>query len=540
MKKFFLALMVAGITSLSVNAQEVTLEGISGRSFSGVRTINGQIYYTFYFGEKSETKGMANFVLALYDQDLKSIKNTNIEISKNSELAASAFNGKYFMFIFADVTKNKRTTVTLDKEGNIVKQKVDEDVKAALLMPDNYPVIHGLNEDEFIVLHPEKVKKYGFEVERMDKDLNSKWTKPYFPEHGTWSIQDSRIVNGKLFILREEKETLLGEKYTYTVQGMNVDNGDQLFATELKNNDDGGFPNFINPTEDGGVITGGMYFKNGKYDDKNSDGLFFAIIAPDGNISKFSKTSWKKVQDQIKGDFSSALFGGKTKVMVEDIIHKKDGNYMIVTETWRKSNDAENTGDGGLRKLGKLGGFGGGGSSSSSDPHDKGFTVMDFAFFNFDANGELASIDKVDKITKEAVIKGKLADRSGLSMALELYNRRFFCYRNCIEMNGKQYIVFKNDDGYKSKAYFMPVGATSTQGLPFIDMDKWVPEGLNKMGQITKWTGGNKYTIGDEEFGQSTNPELYKGIVPAKEGYMLMYQFFNGKMSMWLQPVPAS
>jgi hypothetical protein len=538
-KKYMMTLLVAFGAATCAMAQEVTLEGLSARSFTGVKSINnGEFYYTFYFGEKTETKGMANFILAIYDADLKPVKTTNIEISKNSQLAASAFNGKYFLFIFADLNKNKRTTVSLDKGGNIVKQNVEEDVRAALLVPENYPDILTASEDDFIVLRPEKEKKFGFNAERIDKDLNVKWTKPFFPEHGMWSVEDSRIAGGKVFILRKEKETMLGERYTYTVQGINIDNGDALFATELKDEDDGGFPEFINVTDDGNVVTGGMYFKNSKYDDKNSDGLFFAVIGMDGKISKMSKTSWKKIKDDIKGDFSSGIYGGKTKVLIEDIIRKKDGNYMIVAETWRKSNDADNTGAGGVTKLTRLGGFGGGGTKTEAG--DKGFTVMDFAFFNFNANGELTSIDKVEKTTREAIIKGKLADGHGLEMAQALHKRKFFCYRSCIEVSGKQYIMYKNDDGYKSKAYFLPVGNTTTTGLPFIDMDKWMPENLNKLGQISKWTGGNKYTFDDEDHldPNSGNPELYKNIIPAKPGYVLLYQFFNGKMSIWLQPVP--
>lgn len=534
-----IALSVALAVTFSAQAQEVTLEGLSARSFTGVKTINGEFYYTFYFGEKTENKGMANFVLAIYDQDLKPVKTTDIEISKNSQLAASAFNGKYFLFIFADLNKNKRTMVSLDKGGNIIKQNVEEDVRAALLVPENYPDIHGVNDEEFIVVRPEKDKKFGYEIERMDKEFNSKWKKSFFPEKGIWSVEDSRLTNNALYLLRKEKpNALMGDKYTYYVQGINTDNGDQLYSTALTNDDDGGFPNFIRVANDGTVATGGMYFNNGKYDEKNSDGLFFALIAKDGSVSKFSKTSWKKVKDQIRGDFSSDLVGGKTKVLVEDIILKKDGNYMIIAETWRKSNDADNTGSGTLRKLG---GFGGGSSSSSSDSKDKGFTVMDFALFNFDASGELTTIDKIEKTSKEAVIKGSLASESGLAMAQALHKRKFFCYRNTIEVDGIQYIMYKNDDGFKSKAYFLPVGATSSAGIGSIDIDKWVSEGLNKVGQVTKWTGGNKYTIGNEDntFGD-TNPELYKNIISAKPGYVLLYQFQNGKMTIWLQPVPKS
>ena len=535
MKSIILSFILLLSTGL-LAAQEVTIEGLSARGFSGVKSINGEFYYTFYFGEKTDNKGMANFILALYDQNLKSVKNAEIEISKNSELAASAFNGQYFLFIFADLSKKKRTMVTLDKNGIIIKQNVEEDVRAALLTPDNYPEIHGISENEFVIVRPEKEKKFGYEIQRVDKNLNSKWTQSFFPEKGVWSVEDSKLSGDKLILLRKEKaNALLGDKHTYSVQSVNLETGEAVYSTALVNEDDGAYPDFIRVDDKGVVATGGMYFKDGKYDDKNSDGLFFALISPDGTISKFSKSSWKKVKDQIKGDFSSDLVGGRTKVLVEDIIQKKDGNYMVIGETWRKSNSSDNTGSGSLRKLGGIGG----GSSSSSDSKDKGFTLMDFAFFNFDAKGDLSSIDKVEKVTKEAVIKGSLAEEHGLAMAQNLYKRKFFCYRNTIEANNKQYIMFKNDDGFKCKAYFLPVGASSVTGIGSIDMDKWVSEGLNKLGKFSKMAGGNKYTFGSSDnMFETSNPELYKNIIPAKPGFVLLYQFYNGKLAMWLQQVP--
>lgn len=476
---------------------------------------------------------MANFVLALYDKDLKAVKSTDIEISKNSELAASAYSGQYFLFVFADVMKKKRTMVVLDKQGNILQNKVEEDVRMALLMPENYPDVHAITESEFVIVSREKDKKFGYEVSRIDKDLNSKWSKGFFPEKGNWMIEDSKINHGKLYLLRKEKASLLGDKYTYTVQGINLMNGEPFYTTALVNDGDGGFPDFITVAQDGTVASGGMYFKDGKYDDKNSDGLFFSLVDAQGGIMKFSKTSWKKVKDQIKGDFSSDLFGGRTKVLVEDLVQTKDGNYMIIAETWRKSNNAENTGSGTLRSLGGMS------SSSSGNNKDKGFTLMDFAFFYFNAEGELMNIDRVEKTTKEAVIKGTLAEAHGLEMAQELYKKKFFCYRTTMDIEDKQYVLFKNDEGFKSKAYFLPVGATSVNGIGSIDMDKWLPEGVNKLGKLSKAMGGMKYTFGnDSNTFDPVNPELYKNIIPAKPGYVLLYQFFNGKLAMWLQAVP--
>jgi len=100
MKRLFTAMLCFTLVMGDVNAQEITVESPNSRGFSGVKSINGEIVFTTWFGEKTETKGMANFVLKLYDKDLKEIKTTEIEVTKFSEMASSAFTGKYFMFIF--------------------------------------------------------------------------------------------------------------------------------------------------------------------------------------------------------------------------------------------------------------------------------------------------------------------------------------------------------------------------------------------------------------------------------------------------------
>lgn len=535
MTKFINLLALLLMATVIATAQQVKLEGVSTRGFSGVKSIDGKFYYTFYFGEKSDDKGMANFVLQLYDKDLNAVASKNLEINKNSELAASCFSGKYFLFIFADALKKTRTTFVLDGQGNIVKQKTDEDVRRALLMPDSYPDILALNDDEFLIIAAEKEKKFGYQVTRVDKDLNEKYSKGFFPEKGIWAIVDSKFQNGKLYLLRKEKPNALwGDKFTYSVQSINTDNGEEAYATALTDGDDGGFPGFISVAGDGSVATGGMYFADGKYDDKNSDGFFFTVISPEGKMNKFNKTPWKKVKDQIKGDFSSNLVGGKTKVLIEDLIKKQDGSYVLLGETFRKSSVGA-TGAGAMR------GFSTGSSSKSGDD-ETGFTVMDFAFFNFSTSGDLTGIDKVEKQTREAVIKGEMSKENGLALAQWLaYKKGYFCYRGLTESDGKQYIMYKNEDGFKTMAYFLPVGATSAEGIGSIDMDKWVSEGLNKVGKLTKWTSGNKKEFKSETaFGEPESYEIYKNIIAAKPGYVLLYHYDSkAALNIWLEPVPA-
>jgi hypothetical protein len=273
-----------------------------------------------------------------------------------------------------------------------------------------------------------------------------------------------------------------------------------------------------------------MYFKGSKYDDKNSDGLFFTLISGEGEIKQFTKKTWKSMKDQIAGEFSSALLGGKTKIMVEDVIKKNDGTYMVICEQFKKANNANLTGSGAGALLGTSGG--------SSAAGEIGFTVLDFVFFNFDATGNLSSIDVVAKQNKEARVSGKIASEKGLAIAQYMYGRGFFCYKELIEKDGKQIIVYRNDDGFKSKAYFLPLGEKSTENIPSIDMDRWVSEKLNKLGKFAKATGADQYSFNSDSNASDTYA-LYKNITAFKPGFMLLHDFNQKGLKIWLEPVPV-
>ena len=93
-------LLALGLTAITAStAQQVQIDGIRPREFRGVNPIKGKGYYTYYVNEKSG-KGMIDFALEIYDLDLNVIKKTNIQVTKNSEVVGSEFNGNDFMFVF--------------------------------------------------------------------------------------------------------------------------------------------------------------------------------------------------------------------------------------------------------------------------------------------------------------------------------------------------------------------------------------------------------------------------------------------------------
>jgi hypothetical protein len=101
--------------------------------------------------------------------------------------------------------------------------------------------------------------------------------------------------------------------------------------------------------------------------------------------------------------------------------------------------------------------------------------------------------------------------------------------------------MYKNLDGLKTKAYFLPVGNTTVDGIGNIDMDKWLGEGINKLEKFNKKLGGgSKTTFTSDQYSlEDSNPELYKNIIPAKPGHVLIYEFTGGKLNIWLEAIPG-
>ena len=537
MKRIFQTVAVATMLTCAVFsawAQEITLEDVSNRGFDGVHVQVGQGAYTFYFGEKSESKGMAFFWLEIFDLELNSINKVKIEISKNSKLASSTFTGSNFLFAFNDASKKTSTYITFDKTGNVIEKRVTEKVKMALLSEENAPQFFPAGDDEFLVIQPIKEKKTGYSIQRFNTKFEQKYSFEYTPEKGAWKAVTSELKGDKLYVIQERRQSLTSKSYTNFILCYDIATGKEIYACDLYDGEDSGFPNFFNVDDEGVVTSGGMFFKGEKFDNKNSDGIFFLTLDHGGKRMAYSKTSWKTVKDNIKGEFSSAVFGGKTKMVLHNIVKKADGTYTIIGESFRKSNDANMAGLGGLKMAG---GMSGGAGTSGNPSESVGFTIMDFIMFNYDASGKMISIDKIEKPNRVLTITGKVAKQQGLEIALFMKRAKMFCYRSVIEDGGKQYVFFVNREGVKDYASFLPIGATSTDGIPQVDLNKGISEGLNNMAKLGAIMGDNEqYNTGS--FGQlEENPNRYRGGVYFKPGYVLAYKYFNFKLNIWLEPI---
>lgn len=420
-----LALCLAASTAST--AQQVQIDGVRPKEFRGVNPIKGKGYYTYYVNEKTG-KGMVDFALEIYDQDLNVIKKTNIEVTKSSEVVGSEFNGNDFMFVFNDLRKETNTFVTVDGQGNIIKQKT-EPVKKMVTVASTaiYPSLDG---NGFYMTHAVKEKKWGFEVVKYDRDLKELWSKTTTVEKGMVSVASAESGPGKLMVISMERPGMMSKKIYGKVVCFNGDTGEKEYEYDLYDGKQTNLPSSFLIEPDGSVATAGMYYEGEKMSGDNSDGIFFLKLDPNGKQTAYKSIDWDNgIQEALKATSRKFSIGSKPKVLFHEIIKESSGNYQVISETFRKA----------IGALGVLAMAGG----NSNVPMR--FTVMDYIIFNFDNKGEPMDINKIEKPYKTIELDGTIANADGITLASYLKKFKMFTYEYQTKLqNGKQAVVFTN------------------------------------------------------------------------------------------------
>lgn len=420
-----LALGLAAI--MPVSAQQVQIDGVRPREFRGVNPIKGKGYYTYYVNEKSG-KGMIDFALEIYDQDLNVIKKTNIQVTKNSEVVGSEFNGNDFLFVFTDLSKKTNTFVTVDSEGNIIKQKTEPEKKIATA--GSAAVYPSMDGNGFYLTHAVKEKKWGFEVVKYDRELKEVWSKTESVEKGMISVASAEAGAGKLMVVSMEQPGMMSKKLFGKIMCFNGESGAKEYEYELYDGKQTNLPSSFLIEPDGNVATAGMYYEGEKMSGDNSDGIFFLRLDASGKQICYKNIDWDNgIQNALKATSRKFSIGSKPKVLFHDIVKESSGNYQVISETFRKA----------IGALGMLAMAGG----NSNVPMR--FTVMDYIIFNFDSKGEPLDINKIEKPYKTIELDGTIANQDGIRLASYMKKFKMFTYEyQTVLPSGSRAIVFTN------------------------------------------------------------------------------------------------
>jgi Family of unknown function (DUF6770) len=496
MRKLFMSLSLL-ILTVAISAQSVQINGVRNKEFRGVKAImDGNVstgYYTYYVNEKAK-KGMIEFALEIYDLDLNLIKKTPIQLTKNSAMMGGEFNGKDFLFLFKDLSKKTNTYISIDSKGKIIKKSVKTVKKMASAMGTAiYPSKDGKG---FYVTQMVKVKKWGYSVQKYDRNLTSLWKKTVTKPKGMIGVAAAEGGDGKFVVITTEKPTLMSKKVTGKILAYDSESGDKLFEENLYNGKITRIPSSFLIDREGNIVMAGMYFAGQKWHAKNSDGIYFTKLDQSGKVLFENSIDWDKgIQAALKATSRKFSIGSKPKVLFHDITEDKDGNYQVISETFRKTVKAATV-------LGALGG-------NNGQDTPVGFTVMDFIIFNYDAKGQPIDINKIEKPYKSILIAGSIANAGGVSSAYYMKSMGLFTFEFVAESaSGEKAVVYTNFEKPKAAGSGKPYIGVSSIKIGEESKTKKVP--LTRK-QVAWKTAGTK-----------------TGALMSKKGKMCIY-YYNKK-----------
>ncbi|MBA9075726.1 DUF6770 family protein [Rufibacter quisquiliarum] len=467
-----LLLFLGCVGSNTTAAQTLELKNVTRQGFEGLKPLDKNGYYLqFIEGAKGSGK-TAKQLLHLYilDNPLKIASDFVLELSPNETVDDVAFNGGNFMVIYSNPLARTRTMKVVDKQGKEIATKKIE--KLPYRTAGRSSAIEPVGAADFLVINYVKDKKFGYSVERFDEKLESKYSQLQIPEKKKIYPVDYTLSGNRLYVL-EYVDADASDYFEYHLAAFDLATGSLLKSQDLKSADGKafGFATFVKPAPNGGAVTGGMYFDSPKVQKANSDGFFAAQMKPDGTLD-FSYTNWDQVKNVVKDKSTAAMWGGKTKTFMHDLVVKPDGSYTLIGENYRRG-DSDLAGEQSKNGLAiaskalKVTDLSGGG-----EPSEEAVTVAEFVLIDYDAQNKFTGVRKIDKPNAVTVVKltqeqGNLSyigQRKGLNLANILNNYGYFPYRFTAQGTSRPYLTYwqRYDPLKKELLYFTPLDAQQT------------------------------------------------------------------------------
>ena len=233
--------------------------------------------------------------------------------------------------------------------------------------------------------------------EKADNDISMNIVSTFNTTNGTvyhleYMSSSKKFYNSKLLLCNANNDKL-GEYELY-------DSAYSLFPTDVS-------------YENGNYVMAGFYLTGSPYTAKKTEGMFMSTLAATGAEKSQVKYDWdnlkQKLKDTKRGDF---IFNGRMSIMVEKIIDNGAG-YTILAESFSKG--------GGMTGTELILG--------DNNRDELVISVYDFVLFDVDYNGNLASINILNKEECNIFMEGFSKKTRAVSLARTLKNNSVFPFK---------------------------------------------------------------------------------------------------------------
>jgi len=444
MKKIIMVLTLA-LSVFYADAQTAEIKNVTKLGFNGLNRIDDNGYYVQYIeGQEGWKKDATKFMhLYMINNDLSIKTDFTFELKRDEKIEDVSINGESIFIITSNSRLRNRIFRILDASGQIKSEKVFEKVKYSLLKKP--AIILPVENENFVVINFVKEKKVGYNISLLNNLLEEQYSSNQIPEKKKLYPVDFLMDNGKLYIL-EFLTPSMSDYFEYHIAVFNANSGELISKNQLRNEaeNNSGFATFIKKNPQGGLITGGMYFKGNRTKNANSDGFFAAKVDTEGDFS-FNTTTWKTVMESLKDESTNAFWGGKTKVFMQDLSINPDGSFVLIGENYRKGSSdlaggKSQTTMGKVNRIAKM-------SGTVEDDSETALTVSEYAVFEFDKDANFVSANKFEKPFSVTIVKTDpenppySGQMKGLNLANILNNYGYFPYRFVASVDNQQYLI---------------------------------------------------------------------------------------------------
>lgn len=409
-KKTLLVAACSILASTNILAQEHVLDSVAKNTMPTLLTGTGMNQMSYALYEKAGGNGKMKFVTL--DGFLNPVNSYEIDANGLGTVVTFASSEQSSLYLFFDEKKKTGKLVSFGPDGKQIGQK---NYKTISSVNDDVQIFNSINPEDFVVVI-QTVKKAGYTIEAIDKDLNIKWSKSK-SKTMIEAKQEMDMVN----IISRNKSPQGGESYNIT--SIQIESGDEVSDNVLKKEEQPLYPIFFD-SKDGMTFNGGLFFKDGNPNNKTPDGIYLAQIGPDGSIAEIMTTPYSLVIEDLKGSLTEQMASGTKKMLPVGAMRKMDGSgTILLCELFSR----KKTADGNTR-----------------------FEVMELVAIEYDLEQRYKSLKIINKPNKSTTISGIVAKATDdWSVAKWMLENNFFDFKLIKDVGGQQvvaYTTIKNDE----------------------------------------------------------------------------------------------
>lgn len=404
---FVLTFLSLGFAQAQTIDNPIVIDSLHKRGFRGLKSIinktNGEVigHYVYY-------RENQNLAIEFMDTELKTYKKEILPIHQQAEINEAVYNGQDLMFTVINRNGTRKagqgaysatmTFYTYSIEGN---QLGTRSMSYSVVGNVDLAIYPCVSDATFYIVSP---TGNAFTIEKVSNSFQTIWNKNFVPAKGVTSFEAVFSGNDRLVVVARNRPKWISKKAYAELICFNDQTGEELFKTNLYDDELTAMPSQILIDEDQNIVAAGEYFKGHKERNVNSAGIFIKKVSPTGEDLVYNKQSWKDgIQKQLKKTKATISF--KNKVLFHEMVLSPDGGYQVIGETFSASQLAgvAGAGDSQVAQMQRLKVFTQAAISGryigylDLDYSPGTLTIQDFVIFNFDKDLNLTNVNKIAK-----------------------------------------------------------------------------------------------------------------------------------------------